>query len=169
VIFDGPAPLIDAFRAQRAGSPPPPRLRRDTIFSAYGPDANTPQKMRVARDWDGSGLTMANYATRHGISERTLRTWRSIYAPAVSVRGARITVEKAIGQLQAVLNGLPPEPAPVECNTPSRQDQERALGSPAQVPPRTPPRPTANPRSRPEATPVPPLAPIRTSFDWNGS
>ena len=70
------------------------------------------QKMRVARGWDGSGLTMSDYAGRHGISERTLRTWRSIYAPAVSVRGARMTVEKAIGQLQAVLDGLPPEPAP---------------------------------------------------------
>ena len=126
------------------------------------------QKMRVARGWDGSGLTMADYAGRHGISERTLRTWRSIYAPAVSVRGARITVERAISQLQAVLDGLPPEPAPAECITPPGQDQERALGGPGKAPAQPPPRPTAEPPRHPVAAPAPPPAPIRTSFDWNG-
>lgn len=125
------------------------------------------QKMRVARGWDGSGLTMADYAGRNGISERTLRTWRSIYASAASVRGARISVEKAIGQLQAVLNGLPPEPDPAGCRHGAVQQPER--DGPTQAPPRSAPRAATDPANQQVAIPVSPSAPARATFDWNVS
>jgi hypothetical protein len=64
-------------------------------------------RARVALGWEESGLSQAEYAASRGISERTLRQWRSRFATAgMPVEEARRTIEEAIQKLQALLAGL---------------------------------------------------------------
>jgi hypothetical protein len=64
-------------------------------------------RVAVARGWEKSGLSQAEYAAQHGISGRTLRSWRARYLPAgTPVEDARRVIARAIEKLRALLAGL---------------------------------------------------------------
>jgi hypothetical protein len=44
-------------------------------------DKTVEQKTAIAEGWRTSGLRQADYASEHGISDRTLRLWLAKYAP----------------------------------------------------------------------------------------
>ena len=125
------------------------------------------EKSAVARGWTKSGLTMSSYARMHGISERTLRNWRAIYAPASPVTEARRTVEKAIGQLQALLGGIPLDPEPAGCLPSSEHGWDQERGGSVAVPVSTAPRSGDEQAVRQVAIPAALPAPATTGFDWN--
>lgn len=125
------------------------------------------EKSAVARGWTESGLTMSSYARLHGISERTLRNWRAIYAAASPVSEARRTVEKAVGQLQALLDGMPPDPEPdAYLPTHAPTGDQRQSGT-ASIPPAVVTPPVVGPNVQMEATPLPPPVPARATFSWD--
>jgi hypothetical protein len=74
-------------------------------------------RARIARGWAPSCLTQAEYAARHGISDRSLRAWMARFAvgsrPELRVRAI---VERALSELEAVRAELD-------------ADQERRAGS----------------------------------------
>jgi len=75
----------------------------------------------IARGWEQSSLDQTEYARQHGISERTLRSWRRRYCPpGIPLDQAREAICVAIGKLQAILLGLEAETA----SRPAREDPE---------------------------------------------
>jgi transcriptional regulator with XRE-family HTH domain len=69
-------------------------------------------RARVARGWEKSGLSQAEYAARSGISERTLRGWRLRFVPSgMPAEAVRRIVEEAVQRLQALLAALDEHPA----------------------------------------------------------
>lgn len=85
-------------------------------------------RAQVARGWEQSGLTQADYAAQCGISPRTLRDWLSRYAiqqpPAERVRRL---IEDTIDKLLALLAALDDE---VACQVAAAEDAA-SEGAPA--------------------------------------
>ncbi len=83
---------------------------------------NDEARARIARDWRKSGMTQAEYAASHSITDRTLRSWLRRWAPT-SLHGTEAVREisaRAIEQFRALI-------ADLDCNldedvaTPPRQ------------------------------------------------
>jgi hypothetical protein len=69
----------------------------------------TPEdRAAIARGWRASGSSQLEYAARHKITDRTLRSWIARYAPARTdcPEHFRRVVRRAIEQFQTMLAGL---------------------------------------------------------------
>jgi transposase-like protein len=96
-------------------------------------------RAQVARGWEQSGLTQAEYARQHGISERTLRSLRRRYCPSgMPVEAAREAISVAIGKLQAILVDLDAEAACRSAGEEPRRAASQPEMSPARVEPLVP-------------------------------
>ena len=125
------------------------------------------EKSAVARGWTESGLTMSSYARLHGISERTLRNWRSVYVHTHPTQEARKAVEKAIAHLQVVLEGLPLDPEPAACLPGPGRVRDQEQGGTASIPPAVVAPPVAGPKVQVGAAPLPLPEPARATFSWD--
>ena len=124
----------------------------------------------IARGWNPLAQNQAEYARQHGISERTLRTWRRRYVPTgMPVEAARDAIRQAIGKLQAILADLGAEAAcrPPGEDTGPATSETRATPEPVDVPAQV--AAEAHPASAvPTGGDVEVMPPTASSFPENG-
>ena len=101
----------------------------------------------VAAGWSNSSLSQAEYANRHGISERTLRSWIARFLPRDRpVEEAQAVIRGAIAKLEALLAGLDAMNQDREEEAACRPAAVEWMPGPATTCPSAPPAPAEAPR-----------------------
>ena len=126
-------------------------------------------RMTVVAEYWASGLTQEAFCRLHPVTPRALRSWtRLAEAKDPSGRVSQV-LDRAISEMEKLRASVTPAPSKPARSASPDHEEPRAPGGSTHAPARPAPRPTAEPPMRPAAIPVPPPAPVRTSFDWNGS